>query len=185
VRHRLVLLVVAAAVGAGCSDGGESEGATVSPATAARAASDPAVITGEDGRTYRVAGRGEMLTLDDVAVRVTRVRWEEPRPGAAVPPGTDVVAVVTLVVANRSEADQRVAPLQFWFVDAAGNTHLGGPAGGGPRLPGATLAPGAELAGRLAFPLPVRTDGSLLVYRFADAGKIAGARRMGLVRLAP
>jgi hypothetical protein len=184
---RRLLLVLLAAACAGCaSAGGATPASSPAPGgrTAAAAARQSGAVTASGGRVYVVARRGRTLRLDDVAVRVLRLAWRRHVTVSVVPPGTRIYAEARLRLTNLSARPQSVLPTQIWAVDDAGDTYLAADATVRPRLLRRILAPGQSAVGTLVFPLPDRAAASsLLVYRFADARRIAHARRIGLLRL--
>jgi len=88
-----------------------------------------------------------------------------------------------VTLTNTSGANQTVAPTQIWLLDSKNHAFFASPtAKVGHPLVGTSLAPGQTTTGTLVYPTPGRQTGNLLVYRFADATRIARARHVGLVR---
>jgi hypothetical protein len=181
-RPVIALLVIAAAAAAGCSGGSSSA------STRSAASSGPPVPTAQtlpptgtaklpDGRIYTVAAPGTTLKLDDISLYVDGIKWRHHAGSAPAPPGTRVYAVARVTVGNPGAADQKVGPTQIWLL--AGSTPFLA-AGGG--LIGRTVPAGGKVSGLLTFPLPRKTSGGLLVYRFADAAAIAKATHVGVAR---
>jgi hypothetical protein len=179
-RPLLALLVLATATACAGGGDGADTGASGAPATAAPAGGT--TISGPDERTYVVAKPGERLELDDLTARLVKFRWRRDAPVAAAPPGTRAYAEATIHLANTGRRPAVVRPTQIWLVDGAGNTYLPAARADLPDgLVGRRIAPGAAATGRVLFPTPARGEGSVLVYRFADAEAIARATRAGLL----
>lgn len=174
------MLLVAAA--AACSGGGSSSATSSSVPTATTLPGSGTVSLG--GRVYTVAAPGQTLSLDDIKVRVHGVRWVRSAGVPAAPPGTTRYAIATLTVANAGTVPYRIALTQIWLLDPARVPYLAAARSSAPRpLVGAELAPGGSRTGTLVFPAPRKFPaGSLLVYRFADAGAIAKAKHVGIAR---
>jgi hypothetical protein len=184
-RRAGIALLAVVLVAAGCSGGGSgrsggSAGSNTAPPSSTLPTSGTVTFT--DGKVYTVAPLGAKLVLDDVSVRVGGVAWSKGL-GAPLPPGTTIFGVVRLTVTNTSTVAQTIAPTQIWLLDSKNHAFLASPAAQVDHpLIGMTLGPGRSATGTLAFPAPGRETGNLLVYRFADATRIAGARHVGLVR---
>ena len=139
-----------------------------------------------DHRIYTVAPLGQTLTLDDIALKIHVVRWRRSVPGAVATPGTAMFAIIEVSVTNRSSKAQKVGPTQIWLIDQANQPFLASPLAKVARpVIGQPIAPGKTFTGNLAYGLPRRFPGSLLVYRFADADAIAHAKQVGVARYAP
>jgi hypothetical protein len=139
-------------------------------------------VTYTDGKVYTVAPLGSKLVLDDVTVKVDGVEWTKAIQ-APLPPGTTIFGVVRLTVTNTSNIAQTVAPTQIWLLDSKNHAFLASAAAEVQhRLIGTAIAAGQSATGTLVFPAPGRETGNLLVYRFADAARIAQAHHVGLVR---
>lgn len=177
--------MTAAACNGGSSSGGPS---TSHGPTVPQASTLPASGTVQlpDHRIYTVAPLGQTLTLDDIALKIHRVRWRRSVPRAAASPGTSVFAVIEVSVTNRTTTAQKVGPTQIWLIDQANQPFLASPLARVARpVIGQPIAPGKTFTGNLAFGLPRRIPGSLLVYRFADSNAIAHAKRVGVARYSP
>jgi hypothetical protein len=182
VRRIGIMLLAASLAAAGCSGGGSasSGGSNTAPPSSTLPASG--TVTYTDGKVYTVAPLGSKLVLDDVSVKVDGIEWSKGL-GAPLPPGTTIFGVVRLTITNASGVAQTVAPTQIWLLDSKNHAFLAAPAAQVDHpLIGVTIAPGQSATGTLAFPAPGRQTGNLLVYRFADATKIAQANHVGLVR---
>jgi Domain of unknown function (DUF4352) len=181
---RLLAAAAAALLAAGCGGGGGATSAGGLSAPPSSTLPSSGTVTYTDGRVYTIAPAGSTLTLPGLAVRATAVRWAAAVAGAIRPPGTRVFAVVTVAVTNRTQAAQLVGGTQVWFLDASRRAYL---AAAGARVPsplvGATVPPGGTVTGTLAFAVPGRSAGRLLVYTFADAAAIADAHHVGLLGL--
>jgi hypothetical protein len=181
-RRAGIALLAGALVAAGCSGGGSGGSAGSNTAPPSSTLPTSGTVTYTDGKVYTVAPLGAKLVLDDVSVRVGGVAWSKGL-GAPLPPGTTIFGVVRLTVTNTSDVAQTIAPTQIWLLDSKNHAFLASPAAQVDHpLIGMTLGPGQSATGTLAFPAPARETGNLLVYRFADATKIARAQHVGLVR---
>jgi hypothetical protein len=139
-------------------------------------------VTYTDGKVYTVAPLGAKLVLDDVSVKIDGVAWSH-GVGAPLPPGTTIFGVVRLTITNSSDVAQTLTPTQIWLLDSKNHAFLASVAAQVDRpLVGMTIAPGRSVTGTIAFPAPGRETGNLLVYRFADAARIARAHHVGLIR---
>ncbi|MGH3140998.1 MAG: DUF4352 domain-containing protein [Gaiellales bacterium] len=181
--RRAIALLVAVIATAGCSGGGN--GASSADSNTAPPSSTLPVsgtVTYTDGKVYTVAPLGAKLVLDDVSVKVDGVEWTR-HVDATLPPGTTIFAVVRVTLTNTSGANQTVAPTQIWLLDSKNHAYFASPTAKVDHpLVGVSLAPGQTATGTLVYPTPGRQTGNLLVYRFADATRIAEARHVGLVR---
>jgi hypothetical protein len=181
-RRAGIALLAGALVAAGCSGGGSGGSAGSNTAPPSSTLPTSGTVTYTDGKVYTVAPLGGKLVLDDVSVRVGGVAWSKGL-GAPLPPGTTIFGVVRLTVTNTSDVAQTIAPTQIWLLDSKNHAFLASPAAQVDHpLVGITLGPGQSATGTLAFPAPARETGNLLVYRFADATRIARAQHVGLVR---
>jgi hypothetical protein len=181
VRRAALLAALALAV-CGCSGGGSSSSAGSNTAPPSSTLPTSGTVTYKDGKVYTVAPLGEKLVLDDVAVKVDGVEWTK-NIDAPLPPGTSIFGVVRATITNRSDANQTVAPTQIWLLDSKNHAYLASPTAKVDHpLVGTTIGPGQSVTGTLVFPAPGRQTGNLLVYRFADATRIADANHVGLVR---
>ena len=181
-RRAGIALLAGALVAAGCSGGGSGGSAGSNTAPPSSTLPTSGTVTYTDGKVYTVAPLGAKLVLDDVSVRVGGVAWSKGL-GAPLPPGTTIFGVVRLTVTNTSDVAQTIAPTQIWLLDSKNHAFLASPAAQVDHpLIGMTLGPGQSATGTLAFPAPARETGNLLVYRFADATRIARAQHVGLVR---
>lgn len=181
-RRAGIALLAGALVGAGCSGGGSGGSAGSNTAPPSSTLPTSGTVTYTDGKVYTVAPLGAKLVLDDVSVRVDGVAWSKGL-GAPLPPGTTIFGVVRLTVTNTSDVAQTLAPTQIWLLDSKNHAFLASPVAQVDHpLIGITLGPGQSATGTLAFPAPARETGNLLVYRFADATRIARAQHVGLVR---
>ena len=181
--RRAVLLAALALAACGCSGGG-SAGSSAGSNTAPPSSTLPTsgTVTYKDGKVYTVAPLGAKLVLDDVSVKVDGVEWTK-NVDAPLPPGTRIFGVVRLTVTNRSGATQTVAPTQIWLLDSRNHAFLASAAAKVDQpLLGTPIGAGQSVTGTLVFPVPGRQTGNLLVYRFADATRIADAKHVGLVR---
>jgi hypothetical protein len=87
--------------------------------------------------------------------------------------------VFTVAITNNSNQAATVEPTQVWLRTTLNHTYLAAPGANTPRpLIGRQLQAGERAVGTLAFPLPGRQPGGLLVYRFGDTP--AGARHVGI-----
>lgn len=181
--RRAIALLVAVIATAGCSGGGNGASSAASN-TAPPSSTLPVsgTVTYTDGKVYTVAPLGAKLVLDDVSVKVDGVEWTR-HVDATLPPGTTIFAVVRVTLTNTSGANQTVAPTQIWLLDSKNHAYFASPTAKVDHpLVGVSLAPGQTATGTLVYPTPGRQTGNLLVYRFADATRIAEARHVGLVR---
>ena len=183
-RRPVIALLVIAAAASGCS-GGSSSGAS---AGSTASSSGPPVPTAQtlpptgtaklpDGRIYTVAAPGTTLKLDDISLYVDGISWRHHAGSAPAPPGTRVYAVARVTIGNPGTDVQHVGPTQVWLL--AGSTPFLAAPGG---LIGKAVPAGGKVSGLLTFPLPRKTSGGLLVYRFADAAAIAKATHVGVAR---
>lgn len=180
--RRTIALLVAVVAAAGCSGGGDGSSAASNTAPPSSTLPVSGTVTYTDGKVYTVAPLGSKLVLDDVSVKVDGVEWTR-HVDATLPPGTTIFAVVRVTLTNTSGANQTVAPTQIWLLDAENHASFASPtAKVDDPLVGMSLAPGQTGTGTLVYPTPGRQTGNLLVYRFADATRIAQARHVGLVR---
>ena len=180
--RRAALLAALAFATAGCFGGGSGSSAGSNTAPPSSTLPVSGTVTYKDGKVYTVAPLGEKLVLDDVSVKVDGVEWTK-QIDAPLPPGTNTFGVVRATVTNRSDATQTVAPTQIWLLDSKNHAYLASAAAKVDHpLLGASLGPGKSATGTLVYPVPGRQTGNLLVYRFADATHIAGAKHVGLVR---
>jgi Domain of unknown function (DUF4352) len=179
---RRAVLLVAAVVAAGCSDGGAGSSAPSDTAPPSSTLPHSGTVTYTDGKVYTVAPLGSKLVLDDISVKVDGIEWTKAI-DAPLPPGTTIFGVVRVTITNTSKAAQTVAPTQIWLLDSKNHAFLASAAAHpGGALIGLALAPGQSGTGTLVFPAPRRETGNLLVYQFADATRIAQAHHVGLVR---
>jgi Domain of unknown function (DUF4352) len=182
--RRLVPVLAAALVLAGCSSGGGGTSAgQAGPPVVTRLPTAGTVRYKGDGRIYTIAPLGHVLRLDDIDVRVRSVTYRPSVKVAFKPPGTTTFAVVTLTITNVTKARRLVGPTQIWLRNATGFPYLAAQTTGVPRNLLTTPVPaGAAVTGTLVFPVPRRETGYLLVYRFQDAKAIAKATHVGLVK---
>jgi hypothetical protein len=176
----LVAILLATAACSGGSSGATSAGSGPSAPTATvLPASGTAKLS--DGITYTVAAPGTTLRLDNLALRIIGLSWEKHVPVTVTPPGTRTFAVFTVSVTNGGNQAATVQPTQVWLRTMLNHTYLAAPGANTPRpLIGRQLQAGERVTGTLAFPLPGRQQGGLLVYRFGDTP--AGARHVGIAR---
>lgn len=180
--RRAALLAAVALAACGCSGGGSSSSAGSNTAPPSSTLPTSGTVTYKDGKVYTVAPLGAKLVLDDVSVTVDGVEWTK-NIDAPLPPGTSIFGVVRATLTNRSGANQTVAPTQIWLLDAKNHAYLSSAAAKVDHpLVGTTIGPGESATGTLVFPTPGRETGNLLVYRFADATRIADAKHVGLIR---
>jgi hypothetical protein len=187
IRPVAATILVLTALVAGCSgDDSSSTGVPVSTPTAiSESETLPAEGTARlpDGRVYTVVPAGQTLELEDIGLRIDRLRWRNDA-GVSMPPlGTMTYAVVTVTVENRGSEQASVQPTQIWLLSATNHAFLPANETNVPRsVLMRSLEPGQKLTGTLVFPLPRRTGGGLLVYPFADAAAIATAKDVGVAR---
>jgi hypothetical protein len=176
------LLAALALAAAGCSGGGSGSSAGSDTAPPSSTLPVSGTVTYKDGKVYTVAPLGKTLVLDDLSLTVDAIAWTT-HVDARLPPGARTFAVVQVTVTNTSDVAQTVSPTQIWLLDAGNHAFLAsaGAKVGHPLL-GRSLAPGESATGTLVFPTPGRETGNLLVYRFADATHIVGAKHVGLIR---
>jgi hypothetical protein len=180
--RRAAILLAAVLAASGCSGGGSGASAGSNTAPPSSTLPRSGTVTYTDGKVYTVAPLGSTLVLDDISVKVAGVAWTK-RIDAPLPPGTTIFGVVRMTITNTSTATQTVAPTQIWLLDSKNHAFLASAtAEVGRSLIGMSLGPGQSATGQLVFPAPGRETGNLLVYRFADATKIAQAHHVGLIR---
>lgn len=180
---RLTALLAIALATAACSGGSSGATSAGSGTSAPTATVLPAsgTVKLSDGITYTVAAPGTTLRLDNLALRIMGLRWERHVPVTVTPPGTRIFAVFTVAIANDSNQAATVEPTQVWLRTSLNHTYLAAAGANTPRpLIGRQLRAGERAVGTLAFPLPGRQPGGLLVYRFGDTP--AGARHVGIAR---
>ena len=176
----LLAILVATAACSGVSSGATSAGSGASAPTATVLPASGTVKL-SDGITYTVAAPGATLRLDNLALRIMGLRWEKHVPVTVTPPGTRIFAVFTVAITNNSNQVATVQPTQVWLRTTLNHTYLAAAGANTPRpLIGRQLQAGERAVGTLAFPLPGRQPGGLLVYRFGDTP--AGARHVGIAR---
>src|SRR3954449_7566472 len=176
----LLAILLATTACSGGSSGAPSAGSGPSaPAATVLPASGTVKLS--DGITYTVAAPGTTLRLDNLALRIMGLRWEKQVPVTVAPPGTRIFAVFTVAITNNSNQTATVEPTQVWLRTTLNYTYLAAAGANTPRpLVGRQLREGERAIGTLAFALPGRQPGGLLVYRFGDTP--AGARHVGLAR---
>ena len=180
-RRAALLAVVALALTA-CSGGGSGASSASNTAPPSSTLPVSGTVTYKDGKVYTVAPLGEQLVLDDLSLKVDGVEWTK-NVDAPLPPGANIFGVVRATLTNRSDVAQTVAPTQIWLLDSENRAFLASAAAKVDHpLLGASVGPGQSVTGTLVFPVPSRETGNLLVYRFADATRIARAKHVGLVR---
>lgn len=180
---RLTALLAIVLATAACSGGSSSASSAGSGRSAPTATVLPAsgTVKLSDGITYTVAAPGTTLSLDNLALRIMGLRWEKHVPATVTPPGTRIFAVFTVAITNNSNQPATVEPTQVWLRTTLNHTYLAAAGANTPRpLIGRQLREGERAIGTLAFPLPGRQPGGLLVYRFGDTP--AGARHVGIAR---
>jgi ABC-type glycerol-3-phosphate transport system substrate-binding protein len=180
---RLTALLAIVLATAACSGGSSAATSAGSGPSAPAATVLPAsgTVKLSDGITYTVAAPGTTLRLDNLTLRIMGLRWEKHVPVTVTPPGTRVFAVFTVAIANNSDQAATVQPTQVWLRTTLNHTYLAAPGANTPRpLIGRQLQAGERTTGTLAFPLPGKQPGGLLVYRFGDTP--AGARHVGIAR---
>ena len=182
--RRLIALVAAALVLAGCSSGGGGSSAGPSgPPVVTRLPTSGTVRYKGDGRIYTIAPLGRVLRLSDIDVQVRGVVYRRSVKVAFKPPGTTTFAVVTLTVTNTTKARQVIGPTQIWLRNPTGFPYLAAQTTAVPKnLLTTPIGAGAAVTGTLVFPVPRHETGYLLVYRFGDAKAIAKAKHVGLVK---
>jgi Domain of unknown function (DUF4352) len=170
----------------GCASGGGGGGSSTGPSgppVVTRLPTSGTVRYKGDGRIYTIAPLAHALRLDDIDVQVRGVAYRRSVAVAFKPPGTKTFAVVTLTITNDSKKRETVGPTQIWLRNADGFPYLAAQTTGTPKTLLTTPIPaGGSVTGDLVFPVPQQETGYLLVYRFADAGAIAKAKRVGLVK---
>jgi hypothetical protein len=134
---------------------------------------------------YTVAAKGSPLVLDDIKVTLRSMKWVQSAGVPNPPPGTRAYAVVSLSVQNLSGSAHTIPITQFWLLDAGLHEYLAQARTNVPRpLVGMKLGSGATVHGTLVYATPRRfAVGMLLVYRFADAARVADAKHVGILRL--
>ncbi len=179
----LALLLLAAA----CSSGGSSPsspGTTVATVPTATTLPPSGTVKLSDGVTYTVVAPGTTLKLDNITLRIDRLRWLKHVDVTFNPPGTRLYAVFTVTITNLSGGDVTLAPTQIWLRNSANRPFLAAGLAGQTGLPralmGAKLLAGAPVTGTLVFPLPGKLSGGLLVYRLGDLP--ATAKHVGIAR---
>jgi len=181
---RLTALLAIVLASAACSGGSSSAATSAGSGPSAPAATVlPAsgTVKLSDGITYTVAAPGTTLRLDNLALRITGLRWEKHVPVTVTPPGTRIFAVFAVAITNNSNQVATVEATQVWLRTTLNHTYLAAAGANTPRpLIGRQLQASERTVGTVAFPLPGRQPGGLLVYRFGDTP--AGARHVGIAR---
>lgn len=181
--RRAALLALVALAATGCSGGGSSSSAGSDTAPPSSTLPVSGTVTYKDGKVYTVAPLGSKLVLDDLSLTVDGIEWTT-HVDAPLPPGAHTFGVIRVTLTNTSDVTQTVSPTQIWLLDATNHAFLASAAAKVSHpLVGTSLAPGESVTGTLVFPAPGgRQTGNLLVYRFADATHIVGAKHVGLIR---
>ena len=138
-----------------------------------------------NGTVYTVAAKGTSLVLDDIKVTLRTMRWVKSAGVSNPAPGTQAYAVVSLSVQNLSATAHTIPVTQFWLLDAGLHEYVAQARTNVPRpLVGMKVEPGVTVHGTLVYGTPRRfAVGMLLVYRFADAARVAHATHVGILRL--
>jgi hypothetical protein len=135
------------------------------------------------GRVYTVAAPGSTLELDDVSLTIDSFGWQKNVAVAVEPPGTTTFGIFQVTVTNHGDRPATILPTQIWLLDT-GNHPFIAAAGAGIDQPliGKAVPPGKSVSGVLVYPVPKKVEGGLLLYRLADAERIAKAEHVGLLR---
>ena len=182
IRRILIPLILASALAAGCSgssSGDSTPSAASSKETVRTSQTLPAQGTAKlpDGRVYTVAAPGQVLRLDDVTLKINGLSWSPSGDATATPPGTKYVATAAVTIGNTTSDSQTVGPTQIWLL--AGSSTFVANSGG---IVNKQVPAGETRNGKVSFYLPRKQVGGLLLYRFADAAKIANATHVGVAR---